>query len=277
VDRYVDAVSIRLGEKVAIITGAASGFGRATAIMFGAEGASLVLVDLNEGGLKDTVEELRGVGCRAEFVVGDVSMGQTAAEAVARATSSFGKLDVLVNNAGISQGRSEDTWNVPDEEWDTIMGTNLRSVFVFGKAAIPALLEAGAGSIVNVSSIAATVATGGSTYGAAKGGIASYTRHVAVELAARGVRVNCVAPGLMRTPMSTGERRGLPLEVQEERIASLGQLAPMKRTGSVEDIAYAIVYLASDESRYVTGHELVVDGGYVIRNSVTTPPGDSRG
>jgi NAD(P)-dependent dehydrogenase (short-subunit alcohol dehydrogenase family) len=127
------------------------------------------------------------------------------------------------------------------------------------------MLERGGGSIVSVASIAASCAVGGAAYGATKGGILSYTRQVSRELAARGVRLNCVSPGYMRTPMSTGERKGATPEEQEAAMARFGRLVPMERAGSVLDIAEAIVYLASDESRYVTGQEIVVDGGYLVR------------
>jgi NAD(P)-dependent dehydrogenase (short-subunit alcohol dehydrogenase family) len=127
------------------------------------------------------------------------------------------------------------------------------------------MLERGGGAIVNVASIAASCSVGGAAYGAAKGGILSYTRQVSRELAARGVRVNCVSPGYMRTPMSTGERRGATPEEQEAMMARFAELAPMGRPGTTLDIADAIVYLACDESRYVTGQEIVVDGGYLVR------------
>ena len=181
------------------------------------------------------------------------------------ATGEFGRLDVLVNNAGIVQGDDRDTWDTTEETWDRLLRVNLRSVYVCSKAAIPVMREARGGSIVNVASIAASVCVGGAAYAAAKGGILSYTRHVARELAARNVRVNCVSPGFMRTPMTTGERLGLDEEAQEARIQGWARLMPTKRLGSVDDIANAIVYLASDEAGYVTGQEIIVDGAYVVR------------
>ncbi|MGH7338832.1 MAG: SDR family NAD(P)-dependent oxidoreductase, partial [Myxococcota bacterium] len=138
-------------------------------------------------------------------------------------------------------------------------------VYACSKAAIPVMLERGGGSVVNVASIAASVSVGGSAYAATKGAILSYTRQVARELADRGVRVNCVSPGFMRTPMSTGERLGLSPEQQDQRIAAFGERVPMRRAGSVDDIANAILYLASDDAAYVTGQEIVVDGGYLVR------------
>jgi 3-oxoacyl-[acyl-carrier protein] reductase len=154
---------------------------------------------------------------------------------------------------------------VPEETWDRVLQVNLKSVYACSRAAIPAILDAGGGAIVNVASIAASVCVGGSAYAATKGAILSYSRHVGAELARRGVRVNCVSPGYMRTPMSTGERQGLTEEEQEERIQGFARLVPMKRAGSVDDIANAILFLASDEAAYITGQEIVVDGGYLVR------------
>jgi NAD(P)-dependent dehydrogenase (short-subunit alcohol dehydrogenase family) len=138
-------------------------------------------------------------------------------------------------------------------------------VFLCSKLAIPAMRERGRGAIVNISSIAASVSIGGAAYAAAKGGIVSYTRHAAPELAPLGIRMNCVAPGFMRTPMATGERHGLTPEEQEVRLAGMGKLVPMGHTGSTMDIAEAVLFLASDEAGYITGQELVVDGGYLVR------------
>jgi NAD(P)-dependent dehydrogenase (short-subunit alcohol dehydrogenase family) len=256
---------MRLRDKVAIVTGASSGFGRATAVRFAQEGARVVIADLDEAGGKETARQVAAAGSAAELVIGDIAALAGARHAVERALACFGRLDALVNNAGIAQTDERDTWDASEETWDRLIRINLRSVYACSKAAIPALLERGRGSVVNVASIAASVCIGGSAYAATKGAILSYTRHVARELAARGVRVNCVSPGFMRTPMSTGERHGLSESQQEERLASFGARVPMRRTGSVDDIANAILYLASDESAYVTGQEIVVDGGYLVR------------
>ena len=256
---------MRLAGKTAIITGGGSGFGRATAVRFGAEGANVVIADLDEGGGLETARLVAATGSDADVVVGDISMSPGAEQAVARARERFGGVDILVNNAGISQSDQRDTWNTTEDTWDRVIQTNLKSVYVCSRAAIPSIIEAGGGAIVNVASIAASVCVGGSAYSATKGAILSYTRHVGAELARHGVRVNAVSPGYMRTPMSTGERHGLTAEEQEERIAGFGRLVPMRRAGSVDDIANAILFLASDEAAYITGQELVVDGGYLVR------------
>jgi NAD(P)-dependent dehydrogenase (short-subunit alcohol dehydrogenase family) len=256
---------MRLAGRAAIITGASSGFGRATAVRFAQEGARVVIADLDEDGGKETARQVAAAGSQAELVVGDISALAGAQRAVASALERFGRLDVLVNNAGIAQSDARDTWNASEETWDRVIRINLRTIYTCSMAAIPALLERGSGSVVNVASIAASVCVGGSAYAATKGAILSYTRHVARELAARGVRMNCVSPGYMRTPMSTGERMGLSPAEQDERIAGFGERVPMRHAGSVDDIANAILYLASDESAYVTGQEIVVDGGYLVR------------
>ena len=253
---------MRLRDKVAIVTGSGSGFGRMTAARFAEEGAHVVIADVNEAGADETSAIVTRTGGEAEVVIGDISTMKGARALVDRAVARFGTVDILVNNAGISQ---RDSWDCSEEDWDRIIQVNLKSVYVCTKVALPIMLQQGRGAIVNLASIAASCSIGGAAYAASKGGIVSYTRHVAPEIAAQGVRINCVSPGFMRTPMSTGERYGLSDEEQEERIAAMGALVPFGRTGSMLDIAEAVVFLASDEAGYVTGQELVVDGGYLVR------------
>ncbi|HLM17213.1 MAG TPA: SDR family NAD(P)-dependent oxidoreductase [Acidimicrobiia bacterium] len=255
----------RLDGKVAIVTGGASGFGRATALRFAREGARVVVADVDASRGAGVVDEVRALGSDGRLVIGDVSQLDVGGEAVAVAVDDLGGLDVLVNNAGIVQGDDRDTWDATEEKWDHVLQVNLRSVFACSKAAIPVMLTSGSGSIVNVASIAASVCTGGSAYAASKGAILSYTRHTARELARRGVRMNAVSPGFMRTPMTTGEREGLDEAAQDERVAGFAAHLPMKRMGAMEDIADAVLFLASDEASYITGQELIVDGGYVVR------------
>ena len=256
---------MRLQDKVAIVTGGSSGFGAATALRFAEEGARVVIADLDEEWGKRSVERVEQAGAEGALVVGDIATAEGAEAAIRFCADRFGGLDVLVNNAGIAQGGPADSWDISEELWDRLIRVNLKSVFLCSKFAIPEMLGRGGGSIVNVASIAASCSVGGSAYGAAKGGMLSYTRQVSRELAPRNVRINCVSPGYMRTPMSTGERQGVSPEEQEEAMARFGALVPMGRTGRDVDIAEAIVYLASDESQYVTGQEIVVDGGYLVR------------
>jgi NAD(P)-dependent dehydrogenase (short-subunit alcohol dehydrogenase family) len=256
----------RLDGKVAIVTGAGSGFGRATALLFALEGAAVVIADIDEEASRQTVALIAGRGPGATIVAGDVSEKMAADTMVEQALSEFGRLDVLVNNAGIAQqllpGQS---WDAPEEQWDRLIRVNLRSVYVCSRAGVPAMRASGGGSIVNVASIAASVSVGGSAYAAAKGGMLSYTRHVAVELAPE-IRVNCVSPGFMWTPMSTGERFGLSLEEQARRKEEFAARSPMNRAGDPQDIAKAILFFACDDSAFVTGRELVVDGGHLVRS-----------
>lgn len=256
---------MRFADKVAIVTGGASGFGRTTVELLAADGASVVVADLDADRAAATVAAVVGAGGAARAVVADVATTEGARAVVDGAVTAFGGLDVLVNNAGISQGTQRDTWDIPDDLWDRVLAVNLRSVFVCTRAAVPHLVARGGGAVVNVASIAASCSVGGAAYAASKGGMLSYTRHVSHELAGRGVRVNCVSPGYMRTPMSTGERAGLTPEQQEAQLAAFGAKVPMGRVGGTDDIAEAICYLASDAAKYVTGQEIVVDGGYLVR------------
>jgi NAD(P)-dependent dehydrogenase (short-subunit alcohol dehydrogenase family) len=255
----------RLTGQVAIVTGGSSGFGRATALLFAEEGASVVVADVDEARGTETVGEITRRGGQASLIAGDVSERSTAEAAVAEAVSRYGSLQVLVNNAGIAQGGAR-TWDVPEDVWERVLRVNLGSVYVCSRAAIPTMLEGGTGSIINIASIAASVSVGGSAYAAAKGGMLSYTRHIAVELAPT-IRVNCVSPGYMRTPMSTGEHRGVTPEEQERRMALFATYSPMGRAGSAGDIANAVLFFASDDSSFVTGRELVVDGGHLVRSN----------
>ena len=255
---------MRLEGRIVIVTGASSGFGRAIAVRVATEGANVVIADLDEIGGKETSSLVHDAGRDAELVVGDLGTEVGARIAVERALARFGTIDVLVNNAGVAPPEKHDSWDAPEESWDRVIRINLKSVCLCSRAVIPTMLAKGAGSIVNIASIAATRAVSGSSYAAAKAGMLGYTHQVAAELAARGVRVNCVSPGYMRTPMSTGERLGLDEAAQDARVAAFGQLVPMQRAGSVDDIAAAVAYLASDDARYVTGQEIVVDGGYLV-------------
>ena len=254
----------RLEGRTAIVTGGGSaGFGRAIAVRVAQEGADVVIADLDDAGGKETVRQVEEIGGHGHLVVGDISTEAGALRLVTEAVERFGQVDILVNNAGIAPPESVDSWNAPESSWDRVIQINLKSVYVCSRAAIPRMIDNGGGSIVNIASIAATRACSGASYAAAKAGMLGYTHQVAPELASRNVRVNCVSPGFMRTPMSTGERHGLDPAAQEAQLQQMGSNVPMRRMGGVEDIAAAVAYLASDDASYVTGQEIVVDGGFL--------------
>jgi NAD(P)-dependent dehydrogenase (short-subunit alcohol dehydrogenase family) len=261
---------MRLDGRVVIVTGGSSGFGRATAVRVAGEGAHVLVADLDEAGGEERVHLVEHARREADLVVGDVATEDGARRVADRARERFGRIDVLVNNAGIAPPEPSDSWDAPEESWDRVLRINLKSVYLNSRAVIPTMIEQGGGSIVNIASIAATRACSGASYATAKAGMLGYMHQVAPELAGRNVRVNCVSPGFMRTPMSTGERYGLAPDEQEKQLVEMSRGVPMQHVGAADDIAAAVAYLASDDARYVTGHELVVDGGFLC---APTDPG----
>jgi NAD(P)-dependent dehydrogenase (short-subunit alcohol dehydrogenase family) len=250
----------RFDGKVAIVTGASSGIGRATAVVLAAEGASVVLADIQaESRLAEeqptTLELIGGAGGEAEFVRCDVSRPSDVAGVVERAGHAFGGLDLLVNNAGVFVRNA--VTDVSDDEWEAVLGVNLRGYFLACRAAIPRMVERGAGVIVNVGSIHGMLGTeGAATYCASKGAIDNLTRQLAVDYARLGIRVNSVAPGTIETAMSKPFRDD-PVLLAEYRARTL-----LPRLGTPADVANAILFLASEEASFITGHTLVVDGGW---------------
>ncbi len=248
---------MRLAGKVALITGGASGMGQSEAMIFGREGAKVVVGDLLETEGRQVVDKIAGAGGQARFVKLDVTREAEWQEAVKIAVASFGKLDVLVNNAGISGTFDPDTLST--SAWDTLLGVNARGVFLGMKHAVPAMQRAGGGSIVNISSISGIVGQDKihMGYNASKGAVRAMTKSAAVQFAKDGIRVNSVHPGIM-PPMRTSKLSGDPAW-REKTL----RFVPMKREGRVEEVAYAVLFLASDEASYITGAELAVDGGYL--------------
>ena len=248
---------MRLAGKVALITGGASGMGRSEATIFAREGAKVVVGDVLEGEGRQVVASIVATGARAHFVRLDVTSEADWREAVATAVASFGKLDVLVNNAGISGTFDPDTMSTA--AWDTLMNVNAKGVFLGMKYAIPAMQRAGEGAIVNISSISGFVGQDRihMGYNASKGAVRLMTKSAAVQYAKDGVRVNSVHPGVM-PPMRTSKASADPAW-REKTLRAV----PMKREGRVEEVALAVLFLASDEASYITGTELVVDGGYL--------------
>ena len=251
----------RLQDKIAAITGAASGIGREAAVLFAREGARLVLSDVDADGLAETAAMVSEAGAQAATVVGDLADEAAAARLVQEAASRFGALHVLYNNAAIGYSNPITHGSVLDispDNWDAVVRNNLRSVYLCCKAAIPAIIESGGGSIVNTSSTMGFGSNpGADAYAAAKGGVIALSRALAAQFGPDGVRVNVICPGSIATPMI---QHLLDDEGARQRMAQV----PLRRIGKPIDVAYAALYFASDESTYTTGAVLVVDGGRMI-------------
>jgi NAD(P)-dependent dehydrogenase (short-subunit alcohol dehydrogenase family) len=248
----------RLRGKVAVVTGAAKGIGRATAELFAREGARLIVTDVDDAGLSRLGERLAVSGAEIEPVVGDVSVVEDARRMISAAVESFGRLDVLVANAGIIPLNNIVEATV--EDWDHVMAVDGRGMFLTCKFAVEAMLEQDppGGSIVCLSSISGLAGQAQqSTYGPAKFVASGITKHLAVEWAERGIRVNAVAPGTIATEAV--------VELPEEYVAPMREAHPVKRLGEPAEVANAILFLASDEASFVTGAILPVDGGYLAQ------------
>jgi len=245
---------MRLANKVALITGAASGMGAATARIFAREGAKVVIADVMEHEGKQVAES---IGAAAHFEKLDVTDEKNWEAAVAATVKRFGKLDVLVNNAGISGSAEQDLFSTP--AWERVMGINATGVFLGMKYAIPAMMAAGGGSIINFSSISGVVGQDGihMAYNASKGAVRLMTKSAAVQNGRNKIRVNSVHPGLM-PPMRTSGRTADPATR-----AKMLRRVPLGRAGEVDEVGYAVLFLASDEASYITGSEIHVDGGYL--------------
>ena len=242
---------MRLQDKVAIITGAARGMGASEARIFANEGAKVILADIQVEDGNRVTQEITDAGGQALFVEMDVSSKADWDRTIETAISNFGKINILVNNAGIIERDSlEET---TEETWDKIMAVNAKGVFLGTKAVIPHMRAAGGGSIVNISSISGMISVGYPAYNSSKGAIRVFTKCAAVELARDNIRVNSIHPGTIWTSMSTYKRAF----TREERAKTI----PMQRVAEPEEIAYPALFLASDESSYMTGSELVIDGG----------------
>ena len=245
--------------KIALISGGARGMGAVEARLFAKEGAKVIIGDVLEDEGRKLEAEINAAGGEALFVRLDVTREADWQKAIEAAVKRFGKLDVLVNNAGISgRGRVEDT---AVEAWDRVMEVNAKGVFLGTKVAIPAMRRAGSGSIINISSQLGLVGTDHSSpqYQASKGAVRLLTKATAIQYAKEGIRANSVHPGPIVTPMTEAAR------ADPERYQLMLSRIPLGCYGQPEDVAYGVLYLASDESRWVTGSELVIDGGWTAQ------------
>ena len=256
---------MRLKDKVALITGAGSGIGYRTALLFAREGAAVVVVDINAEGGQACADEIKGGGGSATFVRADVAAAADCQHMIAAAESAYGKLDILFNNAGISHAEDDDAINTSEDVWDLTMAVNVKGVFLGCKYGIPALQRAGGGSIINTASFVAVLgaATPQLAYTASKGAVLSMTRELAVIHARENIRVNALCPGPLRTELLMKY-----LNTEEKKQRRLVHI-PMGRFGEADEIANATLFLASDESSFVTGSTFLVDGG--ITAAYVTP------
>lgn len=248
----------RFNEKVALVTGAASGIGRASALRLAQEGASVMLADINEAGLKEAAAEITALGVKAEIFVLDVTDFSQCKEVVEATIASFGKLDVLCNIAGIAMAKHFK--DVSEQDWSRIVSINLNSVFFLSQAALPHLLES-KGNIINMASTAALVGQiYNSAYCATKGAVVMLTKSMAVEFAKQGLRVNCICPGAVKTALS--DNFVVPENPDMDLFLRLMPLVEPHAEAS--EIGAAVAYLASDEARFVTGEAFTIDGGQTI-------------
>jgi NAD(P)-dependent dehydrogenase (short-subunit alcohol dehydrogenase family) len=252
----VQGYEMRLKDKVAIVTGAGSGIGRATALRFAEEGARVVVVDWHEDGGAATVGSVRDAGGEAHLVVADVSRAADAERIVAEAVRVFGRLDALVNNAAVLVAKAVP--ELSEEEWDRVLGVNLKGVFLCSKQAILCFRrQGGGGAIVNLASVNSFYAEGAlAAYCAAKGGVQQLTRAMAIDHSAEGIRVNCICPGWIDTPMNAGFFADPAARAFADRLHALG------RIGQPAEIAAVAAFLVGDDASFVTGASIVADGGF---------------
>lgn len=244
-----------LKDKVAIVTGGARGIGREIALLLANNGADIALFDVNEELLKQTAAEIEALGRKAEGFVVDVTKSETVNEAVGKVLDKHGRVDILINNAGITKDGL--LVRMDDSQWDAVVNINLKGTFLCTRAVAKPMMKQRAGRIVNIASIVGVIGNAGqANYSASKAGVIGLTKTTAKELAARGVTCNAIAPGFIQTDMTD--------KLPEEARKRLMDAIPMGSLGSPKDIAEAALFLSSDSARYITGQVLVVDGGLAM-------------
>jgi NAD(P)-dependent dehydrogenase (short-subunit alcohol dehydrogenase family) len=254
----------RVEGKVAVVTGGVLGIGRATSLRLAKEGAKIAIVDIIGDEAQNLINEIEEFGGIAKFWQLDTTKEKEVISVFASIAGEFGKVDILVNNAGIA-GVNKPTHEITEEEWDNVIDVNVKGVFFCAKHAIPYMQKAGGGSIINMSSIYGLIGAGDlPPYHASKGAIRLMSKNDALFYAKDNIRINSVHPGFIWTPLVEGLAKGSPEGVEAFR-KHLDSRHPIGHVGEPDDIAYGVLYLASDESKFVTGSELVIDGGYTAQ------------
>jgi NAD(P)-dependent dehydrogenase (short-subunit alcohol dehydrogenase family) len=254
----------RVENKVAVVTGGISGIGRATSVLLAQEGAKIAVVDLSDEGAQDLISEIESFGGTAKFWLLDTTQEQDVSRVFAEIVDEFGQIDVLVNNAGIA-GVNKPTHEIAEDEWDSVMNINEKGVFLCSKHAIPYMLKSGGGSIINMSSVYGLIGAGDlPPYHAAKGAVRLMSKNDAILYAKDKIRVNSVHPAYIWTPLveALAEESAEGVEAFRKQ---LDACHPIGHVGEPNDVAYGVLYLASDESKFVTGSEMVIDGGYTAQ------------
>ncbi len=248
-------ISIDLGGQVALVTGAARGLGRTIAVSLAGAGAKVACVDVDAEGLAETVAGIEAAGGTAISIAGDVTNSTRVAEIVAEVTGKWDAFDVVVNNAGIT--RDGLIMRMKDDQWDSVIAINLRGTFLFTRAAAKVMMKRRRGRIINIASVSGLMGNPGqANYSASKAGVIGLTRTVARELAPRNVTVNAVAPGFIATEMTA--------KLGEEVLTEVRKQIPLGRLGEPQDVADAVLFLASEAAGFITGHVLTVDGGLTV-------------
>ena len=249
---------MRVKDKVALVTGAGAGIGKASALLLAKEGAKVAVADSDVAAAEETTEMIRKAGRDAISLKGDVSVEADCAGMVEATTAQWGRLDILCNIAGVVLGGILD--KTTDREWNASMDVNLRSIYLCSKHAIPLMKRSGGGSIVNMASVAGLMGVKNrAAYSASKGGVIALTKSMAIDYVEDGIRVNSICPGTVDSPSLKKRLEALPDPAAARRDFTARQ--PMKRFGRPEEIAYAVLFLSSDESSFITGTEIIVDGG----------------